>query len=212
MKTLWITVLILGCTAMSYAQIVIRGQVKDQQTQAPVAYAHVAILNTLRGTITADDGAFALKCRTWDTLRITAVGYVPLEVVVSKLSPNVVHIFSLHPDIQTLPAIVISDSAIMFQPKLPPIKIAGLKEPIKKPFREILFMREKNNEDYLLNSLTPGVKIEGALSYFTRERRENRKLRKAKKEARETAVYDQLVNSPAFQEETIKRFDLTYSA
>ena len=56
------------------------GQVLDQTTQAPVAYASVGVLRRPVGTVADDQGRFTLKlpaANDQDSLRIGLLGYAP---------------------------------------------------------------------------------------------------------------------------------------
>jgi hypothetical protein len=60
-----------------------KGRVVDSATGQPVAFSH--IINTGRNTATICDtlGYFYLRVRLFDTLYLTALGYAPLQLVIS---------------------------------------------------------------------------------------------------------------------------------
>jgi len=63
----------------------LKGQVLDQATKAPVAYASIAVLHQPVGTVADDQGNFALSLpatNDLDSLRIALLGYAPLTVQV----------------------------------------------------------------------------------------------------------------------------------
>jgi len=73
-----------------YSQVFIElhGTIVDSQSNEPLAYASVALKNKLLGTVSNQDGSFVLKVpknETGDTLNITYLGYLPLQLPVKNL-------------------------------------------------------------------------------------------------------------------------------
>lgn len=74
----------LGLTTAAFSQeAVVRGQVFDAQTGAPVPFASVLLLPTERGTITDETGFFSFSEVTPDTLtlQVSYLGYATLDTL-----------------------------------------------------------------------------------------------------------------------------------
>lgn len=67
--------LLIAFTGSSFAQEVIRGIIIDSKSKEPLPYAHIYNLNSYRGAITNEDGAFRLNCSKGDSIRVSYIGY-----------------------------------------------------------------------------------------------------------------------------------------
>jgi hypothetical protein len=79
------SVLLLPALATAQA-VVLTGQVLDQATQAPVAYASIGVLHRPAGTVADAQGRFTLDVPAaydTDSLRLALLGYAPLTVRVA---------------------------------------------------------------------------------------------------------------------------------
>jgi len=76
-----LTVTVFLCLA-GYAEVY-NGKVMCKETGTPVAYANVGVIGGNVGTTTNEQGNFALqldKIRNDETLRITCIGYLPVDI------------------------------------------------------------------------------------------------------------------------------------
>jgi TonB-linked SusC/RagA family outer membrane protein len=75
-----LTFCLLLLSASAYAQVEVRGQVKDE-TGAPLPGAVVSVKGSRKAISTGDNGAFTLSVPAGATLVITHVGFAPKEIV-----------------------------------------------------------------------------------------------------------------------------------
>lgn len=64
------------------------GQVTDRKTNQPLSYVNIGILNRETGTVTNTESSFRLSVKdefTNDTIRISRIGYKPVELAVRQL-------------------------------------------------------------------------------------------------------------------------------
>lgn len=110
----WFSLFTVWCFCLSYLPICamaqpISGIVLDGNTQQPVVYAHVGIVGRNVGTITNERGLFRLSAksiRNGDTLRVTMLGYDPLDHVIPQgLSDIDTLRFEIHPRSYDLPTV-----------------------------------------------------------------------------------------------------------
>ena len=87
----------------------IRGTVLDKTTGQPVVYAHVGITGKNAGTITNAEGFFSLSAksiRRGDTLRISMLGYEPLDFLIPASLPDTSSLrLEIQPTAYELPAV-----------------------------------------------------------------------------------------------------------
>ncbi|MEE9170219.1 MAG: carboxypeptidase-like regulatory domain-containing protein, partial [bacterium] len=82
-----LTFLFLLSPSLLSAQKVIRGTVKDAKTGETLPAANIQIEGTYRGTITNDDGKFALKIRELPaTLLVSYIGYASTRIPITSAS------------------------------------------------------------------------------------------------------------------------------
>ncbi|MDR0789718.1 MAG: TonB-dependent receptor [Bacteroidales bacterium] len=134
--------------------IKIEGEVKDANTNEPIAYANIVIENTKFGTVTNEDGYFAfsnLKSNTY-VLKVSFIGYETESIIITVGSELVIHKhISLRPATTIMNPITITAEKDDFKQKAPVI-ISVLSE---KVF-------ESTNAPDLLHTLPyqSGVRVE----------------------------------------------------
>jgi hypothetical protein len=80
-----------------------QGEVLDRQSDEPIPFAAIKFLHQGNGVLTDSLGHFALETNNWpagDTLRITSVGYMPLDIPVAAFRDSsflTIHITVLPP-------------------------------------------------------------------------------------------------------------------
>lgn len=79
--------MLLVCVCMQ-AQVC-TSRVVDSETGEPLPYASVYVVGRGGGTIANSEGVFTLAAATDDTLRLSFVGYEPLQVSVSQVGNEV---------------------------------------------------------------------------------------------------------------------------
>ena len=80
-----------------YSQKIIRGKVIEQQSNIPISFVNIGIVNSSIGTISNQDGTFIIKIpesRLGDTVTFSAIGYVRRQIPIGLLQENdIVNIF-----------------------------------------------------------------------------------------------------------------------
>lgn len=103
LKCFWITLLTLS-TMASYAQQMIRGNIKDANGQA-IPGVTVTEKGTKNGTATNSNGDFSIQATGTSVLRISVIGYVAQELTVgTKTTFSII----LQEDTQTLTEVVVN--------------------------------------------------------------------------------------------------------
>lgn len=115
----YILVLLLSLPTLLLAQpsgsTVVIGKVVDRNTNRPVGYATVAVVNAsddavLEGTITDEGGGFEIVVRGADTyLEVSFIGYETIKLDDLQLSPgrNDIGVIAIGPDAQMLDEVVV---------------------------------------------------------------------------------------------------------
>lgn len=87
------------------------GNVSDENTGEPLAFATVSFESLSRGTITNEDGFFKLSCSQTlpDTLRVSFIGYQPLRLPIAQRDSVTMDI-KLKPSTVEIPLVVINGS------------------------------------------------------------------------------------------------------
>ncbi len=75
------------CTAQEKVEI--SGQITEK-TGVPVSFATIKVANKSEGTYSDNNGYFTLTCRTSDTLKISAIGFISKSIAVLNPDLNVV--------------------------------------------------------------------------------------------------------------------------
>jgi len=101
----------LWCTITgSYGQVV-KGKVLDQSNSEAIPYANIGIPGSRVGTITNDDGSFAIfipKAHSKDTLLFLALGYEPVKIVIRSLRADSALTISLTQKIIKLDSVTVT--------------------------------------------------------------------------------------------------------
>ena len=87
----------------------IKGRVTDLKTDEDVPFANVWITNQKKGVTAEMDGKFTMYVYPTDTLRCTAVGFIPKTIPVSAIPDKEKYTFILQlvPDIYSLKTVTI---------------------------------------------------------------------------------------------------------
>ncbi|MEM1407201.1 MAG: carboxypeptidase-like regulatory domain-containing protein, partial [Bacteroidota bacterium] len=96
------------------APSLLSGQVVDAQTMKPLPYVNIGILNRGVGTVTNTEGEFrlAVKEMLHDTLRISMIGYKPIEILMEELTGSKIPLtVRMEEQISTLNEIVVTAKA-----------------------------------------------------------------------------------------------------
>ena len=86
------------------------GTITDKGTGSPLAYVNIGVLNRERGTVSDSEGKFSLELPESfinDTLRISSIGYEPVDILVRNLHDRKPLDLSLEEDVGELNEIII---------------------------------------------------------------------------------------------------------
>ena len=93
-----------------YSQKIIRGKVIELQSNIPISFVNIGIVNSSIGTISNQDGTFIIKIpenRLGDTVTFSAIGYVRRQIPIGLLQENdIINIF-LHQRTEVLSEVII---------------------------------------------------------------------------------------------------------
>lgn len=86
-KLLGLTLIFFSALSLTHAQegtSLLKGKVKNDNTDEVMSSVHVLNLSAVEGVITDNDGTFEIAVNTQDTLYFSYLGYKPLKVAVSN--------------------------------------------------------------------------------------------------------------------------------
>lgn len=95
--------------------IELSGSVSDNKTNKPIPYVNIGILNREIGTVTNPEGTFMLAVKEEslnDTLRISSIGYKPLEILIRDLKTTEPLSIQLEEQISELNEVVVRANSI----------------------------------------------------------------------------------------------------
>nr|WP_273569110.1 carboxypeptidase-like regulatory domain-containing protein [Maribacter sp. Hal144] len=106
------------CSGYVSAQLQYNGTVKDIETNNPLPYVNIGVLNKGVGTVTDEDGRFALpinrnRISLTDTLQISSVGYQTIKKAIGDLNFSFTDgdVILMRPEVYQLNEIVLSQGS-----------------------------------------------------------------------------------------------------
>jgi hypothetical protein len=195
-KLLFVCIFLLA-SVLSWGQVTLRALVADSASLKPIAFVTVRLVNTYRGTITNEQGYFAMDAAATDTLSFSIVGYHSKKVSARE--------------IQTTSVVYLSQSVSM----LKTIEFTGT--------IDIGSMLPKLDEESVYRNPTQNQRMEipgfqglqtfgpGYVSRFgdLKPSKEEKKLERVKKENQKAKGYVTLVNDPEVKDKLMKDYSLT---
>jgi hypothetical protein len=147
--SIFLSLLFLASSLSSTAQLnfeftegkyMIKGKISDLKSEEVVPYANVWIPNQKKGVTSEQDGKFTMYVYPTDTLRFSALGYIPKTIPVSAIPEKEKYTFSIQlvPDIYSLKTVTIYpfhdraefiDQFIKGKGVQKPIVVAGMEAP-----------------------------------------------------------------------------------
>lgn len=87
----------------------IKGKISDLKSEEVIPFANVLVTNQKKGVTAEQDGKFTLYVYPTDTLRFSALGYIPKTIPVNAISENEKYTFTIQlvPDIYSLNTVTI---------------------------------------------------------------------------------------------------------
>ncbi|MAJ50834.1 MAG: hypothetical protein CMB82_04365 [Flammeovirgaceae bacterium] len=178
------------------------------ENQSAMPYVYIVNLTQQVSSLSADNGVFIIQAIPNDTIRMTFIGYKPLEIIVNENMILKQITSTMAPIDIILSSVWVfsnSDYRIPKRYKGIPMKIPGIAEPSTEPTPQVSFTPMVN--DYY----APGVVISGALSYFTKENIEKRKAIEARIQTEKFITYAKLIELEAIRSELKSKFNLSDS-
>jgi len=173
--------------------------VADSATLRPLSDVNIKLKNSLRGTATSITGYFVINTAEADTLIFSRVGYYTKEYPAARLKETMI--------------VYLAEELLLLQP----ITITGkiLIRGMDRMVKETPFENPNAIPGYVMpgfqgiETFGPGIKTRGALSKFSREAREKKKLEIVREENKKGKSYIQIVNDPEVKEFLMKEHSLT---
>ncbi|HEY0654797.1 MAG TPA: carboxypeptidase-like regulatory domain-containing protein [Chryseosolibacter sp.] len=191
--------LLLLAPVFSWGQVTVRALVADSATLKPIPYVAVRLNNTYRGTISNEQGYFAMDASENDSLTFSIVGYNPRKVSAQEIiKTSVVY---LSQSMSLLPAIEFTGT-INISSVLPKLDEESAYRNPTNPRTE----RPEVLGFQGFQTFGPGyVSRFGEL----KPSKEEKKLERVKKENEHAKGYVALVNDPEVKDKLMKEYSLT---
>nr|WKN35195.1 carboxypeptidase-like regulatory domain-containing protein [Tunicatimonas sp. TK19036] len=212
-----IGLLFMLCAFSVSAQQQLRGFIQTPLGDA-VPYAHVQNFTQQLVATSQPNGFFSVRAVSQDTLRFTAVGFQPYQLIVQPVHFGQELKIILIEDSVLLPGITIYDrpiEPIMKAPERKPMKVNSVrsKEEIvqKKTIR--VEMNNPISTENGVPTIGVGGTFTGVLTYlydqFSKDGKERKKYAETRQQAQEEAVYLELINTPATADSLKAQYQLT---
>ncbi|HEY0740801.1 MAG TPA: carboxypeptidase-like regulatory domain-containing protein [Chryseosolibacter sp.] len=199
LRLLSLSILVLSPFFCS-GQIGLNALIADSATLKPISFVTVRLNNSFRGTITNEQGYFAMDVSEKDSLSFSIVGYHSKKVSVMEIQRT--SVVYLSQAVQILKTIEFT-GLIDISPMLPKLDAPS-------PYRNTLFPVETDRPVVLgfqgLQIFGPGYVIRGG---DLKPSKEERKLEQIKKENVAAKGYVALVNDPEVKDKLMKDYNLT---
>jgi hypothetical protein len=187
LKVLFLSALFLSMTIIGSAQNAISGIVVDSLTLTTLPGVHIKVKNSVRGTVSNDNGSFLIMAADFDTLVFTLIGYYSFEYPL--LGPE-------------------EDILIRMNEKIRMLKeVTTTAAPIKETMEKKAPRYKQSDGNYIKTpSLAEG--ISSPFTYFSKTEHEKRKLLKLRAENRKIKTFVDVVNDPELKKDLMKTFSL----
>lgn len=113
LKILTFKIIFLVSINTFFSQNILKGEILNAETSIPVSYASIEFLGTNRGIIADYNGQFSIpvnKIRNFITVKISSIGYTPIEVRLDSLLIAELNILKLQPKVEELNSVVLKVS------------------------------------------------------------------------------------------------------
>jgi hypothetical protein len=185
------------CPLLSKGQVTINAMVADSATLKPISFVTVRLLNSFKGTITNEQGYFAMEASDRDTFLLSIVGYYSKKVPVTTVVKS--SVIYLTQAVQMLKPVEIRGV----------IEISGLLPKWDEPSKVRNPTLDRRELDVLgfqgIQTFGPGY-----VSGFgdLKPSKEEKKLERVKKENQKAKGYIVLVNDPQVKDTLMRKYSL----
>lgn len=170
---------------LATAQVKVSGIIVDSISFNAVPFAHIGVKGKPGGTVADDQGRFMLQLESFDTLHITAVGYIPLTFPVFFDQEDI--LILMREDVTLLREVTVFGNPIL--------------SPLIMEKREIVYRRPSAAR------LATGSGI--AFDYFSKEQRQRRKLQRLVAANEKVDAYNNIITDPDFREGMQEKYKLS---
>jgi len=191
-------IIFLSCVTLTIQAQVLTGNIIDVPDQYNLKGVKVENLRTSQTYMSNNRGYFRIEVEMGDSVIFSKEGYVNHIIVVKEIDHLVVPMTF---DAVGLPtAYVYGDR--------PSIYIPGIsldRDPDRKPMGpgRIMPGHSRSHTD-----LTPGVTLDGPISYFTKRERNKRQYKRAQEKLARQAPYLEVIQSDSIKQVLMNRFEL----
>jgi len=110
-KFSWCILIILCLPNFLWAQRIITGKVIDKNTQNPIPYANITIVNSDKAKLSDIDGSFQLEVGEQDNyLKVSYIGYINNKI---KINTNDFYLIQLEKDIEKLDQVYLKSTGLL---------------------------------------------------------------------------------------------------
>lgn len=197
MKSLFF-IIFLACISLNIQAQVLTGNIIDVPDQYNLKGVKVENLRTSQTYTSNNRGYFRIEVEMGDSVVFSKEGYVNHLIVVKEIDHLVVPMTF---DAVGLPA------AYVYADR-PSIYIPGIsldRDPDRKPMGpgRIMPGHSRSHTD-----LTPGVSLDGPISYFTKRERNKRQYKRSQEKLARQAPYLEVIQSDSIKQVLMNRFEL----
>ncbi|KEO75519.1 hypothetical protein [Anditalea andensis] len=197
MKALFFLFFISLISLTTYGQV-LTGNIIDAQDQYNMKGVKVQNLRTAESFTSNDRGYFRMEVLMGDSVTFSKEGYVTHLIIVEDIDHVII---PLTFDAVGLPAAyVYADRPSMYIPG-----ISLDRDPDRKPMGpgRVMPGHSRSHTD-----LTPGLTLDGPISYFTKRERNKRQYKRALEKLNRQAPYLEVIQSDSIKQVLMNRFEL----
>jgi hypothetical protein len=195
--------LLFGIPGPAFAQVVLNGMVADSATMQALPNVNIKLKNSLRGTVSNDQGYYIIETRENDTLTFSMVGYYTKSFSVKEIRERV--IIYMVQEATTLAPVTIDASVL-----IPGLKKMVRESSWKNPTQDQRLLETPGFQG--IQTFGPGYVSRGFISKHSKYEKEKTKLEKVKEENKKARGYVDIVNDPEVKGKLMKEYDLTEEA
>lgn len=193
----WAFVFCLAVSPFLYGQeLLIEGTVIDSATRQPVPFVAISTKGHIAAALSGEDGRFSYQCIFGDTISFQRLGYQTKSLV--ALNSGTVRVV-----LREIPKLL---DGITIYGRYKPQGYEQWKTAIDLPRFQNPGARPTN--DYM-QTVGPGVAIGVEFDYFSKEKREKRKLARIQEELDKTRVFRAVIEDPETKRYLINLFKIS---
>lgn len=167
--------------------------VLDSASLSPLPNVTIKVKNSTIGTISDDFGYFSIKATLFDTLVVSSVGYITLQVAIKKLDGTL--IIHLPEASHMLNTVTVYDRIVL--------------PGVGRLPKQSKWANPTNQPQYgTIQTFGPGYTFRGPFSHFSKSEKEKRRLQGSKMDNSKARTYIEIVNSPEIKDSLMTKYSL----